>query len=162
MNNSLHNSSPFLQTQRDFSTTVETLSTDIFRAYVDIGIKVNERIIGTFARNKPSITGESWFITSRALQSQRQLFPITTTTSYPHGLDLAQIVGFTKIYGTVTDGSVWYPLPFVDETDVTKQISIKVTSSDIVITSGAGVVTPITSGFVVLEWLVRTSSTPST
>lgn len=161
MNNSLHNSSPFLQTQRDFSTKVETLSTDIFRAYVDIGLKVNERIIGTFARNKPSITGESWFISSQPMQTLRQLYPITTATSYPHGINLSQIVGFSKIYGTATDDTNWYPLPYVDATAATDQIQIVVTSSDIVITAGAGAPV-ITKGFVVLEWLVRTSSTAST
>lgn len=159
MNTAQYNRSPFLQSQRDFSDKVNTLSNDIFRAYVDIAQKVNQRVIGTYTSNRPSITGESWFLSSIPLQSQRQMFPITTATSYPHGLDLTQIVGFTKIYGTATDGTSWYPLPYVDASSATDQIQIVVTSTDIVLTAGGGSPPSITEGYVVLEWLARTSST---
>ena len=162
MNNPLYNRSPFLQSQKDFSNNIERLTTEIFKAYVDIAQKVNQRIIGTYAINKPSLTGESWFVTSQRMQTQRQLYTITTATSYPHGIDLSQIVGFTRIYGTAYDGTNWYPLPYIDATSATDQIEVYVDGTNIVITAGGGTPPTITEGYVVLEWLVRTSSTEST
>jgi hypothetical protein len=158
MNNALHNRSPFLQTQREFPNNIEALAKEVFRAYVDIAMKSNVKVIGTYAVNKPSITGESWFISSVPLQSQRQLYPIEDLTGpYPHGLDFSQIDSFSKIYGTATDDTNWYPIPYVSPT-AAEQIQIVVDPTNIVLTGGGSAPT-ITSGYVVLEWLVRTSST---
>lgn len=166
MNTERQNRSAFLQTQREFSDKVNTLSLDIFRAYVDIAQKVNDRIIGVFAKNRSVITGESWFLTSVPLQTQRQIYEFSAAGNIPHGLNLSGILGFTRIFGTFTDGSNpttanWYPLPYVDATSATDQIQVVVTPTNIVITAGGGSPPSIVRGFVVLEWLVRTTSTPS-
>lgn len=158
MNTSLYNRAPFLQTQRDFPDKINSLSNEVFRAYVDIAQKVNQRTIGTYSINRPVVTGESWFLTSEPLQTQRQLYQITTVGNYAHGIDISQIVGFTRIYGTATDGTNWYPLPYVDASSSTDQIQVVVTSTNIVLTAGSGSPPTISSGYIVLEWLARTSS----
>ena len=61
--------------------------------------------------------------------------------------------GFTRIYGTFTDGTNWYPLPYVDETSATDQISLVVDATNIAITAGGGAPPSITRGYVILEWL---------
>lgn len=159
----LRNQSPFMQSQRDFPDKMTELVEEVFRAYVDTAQKVNERTIGNFSANRPSATGENWFLTSQPMQTQRQLYPITTVAAgpYPHGINTALIVGFTRIYGVATDDTSWYPLPYVDATSATDQIQIVVTSTDIVLTAGGGSPPAITKGYIVLEWLSRTSSTPS-
>lgn len=160
MNNSLFNRMPYLPSQRDYPDQIPGLVKEVFRSYVDIAQKVNERTIGIYPSNKPAVTGNKWFLTSEPLGVQRQVFPITTVAAgpYPHEIDLSQIVGFSHIYGTAYDGTIWYPLPYVDATSATDQIQLHVTSSDIVLTAGAGSPPAITQGYVVLEWLVRTSS----
>lgn len=124
--------------------------------YVDVAQKVNARTVGTFSVNRPSTTGESWFITSERLQTQRQLYPITTAGPYPHGIDLSQILGFSRIFGTATDETNWYPLPYVS-TDAAEQIQVVVDPDNIIITAG-GSAPAIQSGYIVLEWIVRTSA----
>jgi hypothetical protein len=151
-----------LQTQRDFPDKIEPLVDEIFRAYIDIAQRVNERTVGIFAANRTTVTGESWFITSQQMQTQRQMYPITTIAAspYSHGIETKFIVGFTRIYGVAYDGTNWYPLPFVSAT-AGEEIQLHVTPENIVLTAGAGSPPSITKGYIVLEWLARTSSTPS-
>lgn len=147
---------PYIQTQRNFpDDTTENLSSQVDIAYIDIAQKINDRIIGQFASGFDSMTGEKWFLNGQPTPQQtlRKLFQVTTATSYPHGIDTTKIQGFTKIYGVGTDGTIWFPLPYVSATDVTDQIQIQVTATDIVITAGAGAPPVMSSGFVVLEWL---------
>lgn len=164
MNTQRQNISPYLPSQRDFPDKIPELVKEVFRSYVDIAQKVNDRMIGTFAQNRPTVTGENWFLTSIPMQTQRQMYPITTVAAgpYPHGLDINLIVGFTRIYGTAHDASDnWYPLPYVDATAVNNQIQIDIDSTNINITAGGGTPPAITGGYIVLEWLQRTSSTPA-
>lgn len=156
-NNQQFNRSPFLLSQREFPDKIPELTQEIFRMYVDVAQKVNARTVGTFSVNRPSTTGESWFITSERLQTQRQLYPITGPGSYPHGIDLSQINGFSRLFGTATDGTNWYPIPYVDEVLATNQISLTVTPTNIEVVAGA-TAPVITQGYVVLEWIVRTSA----
>lgn len=125
------------------------------KCYIDIAIKVNERTIGLFAVNFPVVTGEQWYTSgsNQKQQTLRQLYTFTSAGNIAHGINTSQISGFTKIYGTFTDGSVWYPLPYVDVTAANNQVSLKVTSTNIVITAGGGSPPSITNGFVILEWL---------
>jgi len=55
----------------------------------------------------------------------------------------------------MTDGTNWYPLPYVDVIAANNQINVIVTPTDIVITAGAGAPPVITSGWVILEWLAQ-------
>lgn len=155
--NNISNPVAFLRTSRTFpSDDSKQLSVEIDRAYVDIANTVNSRVIGLFSVNRPAITGESWFPTSARQQTLRQLYIVTGTGNIAHGINTSQIAGFTRIYGTFTDGSVWYPLPYVNATAANNQIQITVTSTNIVITAGGGSPPTVSSGFVVLEWLSST------
>jgi hypothetical protein len=148
--------SPYLQKQRNFPrNNLNELTNQIDITYIDIAQKVNDRTIGLFALNFPAITGESWYLEGqpRKQQTLRQLYIFSGAGTIPHGITTADTGGFTKIYGTFTDGTNWYPLPYVDVLSSTNQVNVIVTPTDIVITAGAGAPPAITSGFVVLEWL---------
>lgn len=148
------NKNSYLRTTREFPEEAELLSVEIDRAYIDVASAVNDRTIGIFTSNVPSVTGESWYVTqNRRQQTLRQAYAVTGTGNIAHGINTSQIIGFTRIYGTFTDGTVWYTLPYVDEAAANNQIKITVTSTNIVITAGAGTPPTVSSGYVVLEWL---------
>jgi hypothetical protein len=150
---------PYLRVQRHFPTEdPQALSIEVDRAYCDTAAKVNSRTIGIFPLNKPANNGEQWFFNSKnqtntKYEGLRQIFQFTAAGSIPHGINLATIAGFTRIYGTFTDGTNWYPLPYVDVVSATNQVNVIVTPTNIVIAAGAGAPPTITNGFVVLEWL---------
>lgn len=146
---------PYLRAQRNFpSDSTQALTVQMDRAYIDIADKVNSRVIGTFATGSPSVTGEQWFTSgsSSRQQSLRQVFPFTSAGSIPHGINFADLTNFVKIYGCFTNGTNWYPLPYVDVVSATNQVNLYVTPTNIVITAGAGA-PAITNGTVILEWL---------
>jgi len=152
MSSNVVNQVSFLRTSREFPEELHTLAVEINKGYIDIANAVNSRTIGIFPKNRPAITGESWFITSQRQQTLRQVYTFTSAGSIPHGINFATIAGFTAIYGTIYTGTNWIPLPYVDVVNATNQISVIVNSSNIVISAGATAPT-ISSGFVVLEWL---------
>lgn len=148
--------SPYLRQQRNFpDDNIQALTIEIDRAYVDTAQKVNDRIIGLFPTNTPIATGEQWFLSGQSARQQtlRQIYTFTAAGNIPHGINLAQIAGFTRIWGTFTDGASWYTLPWVDTVSATNQVNVLVNATNIVITAGGGTPPSITSGFVVLEWL---------
>jgi hypothetical protein len=148
------NQVPYLRTTRNFPEESQPLSVELNRSYVDIASKINERTIGLFPTNRPAITGEKWFYNAnQQQQSIRQIYTFTSAGNIPHGINLSQIAAFTRIYGTFTNGTNWYPLPYVDVISATNQVNIIVDPTNIVITAGAGAPPAITNGFVVLEWL---------
>jgi hypothetical protein len=155
--------SPYLRVQRNFPMdNPQALSVEVDRAYCDTATKVNARTIGIFAVNKPIVTGERWFFdalageqtaNSQQQQTLRQLYTFTAAGNIPHGLNTTGIFRFSRIYGTFTDGTTSYPLPYVDVVSATNQVNVVVNATNIVITAGAGAPPTISSGFVVLEWL---------
>ena len=148
---------PYLQEQRSFpNDNPQALTVEIDRSYIDIAQKVNSRTIGIFAPGKQVVTGERWYLQGgqNGNQTLRQLYIISASGSTSHGINFAQTSGFSRIYGTFTDGTNWYPLPYVDASNINNQISLQITPTNIVITSG-GTAPTITSGYVVLEWLSR-------
>jgi hypothetical protein len=147
---------PYLRVQRNFPTdNAQALSIEVDRAYVDTAQKVNARIIGIFTEISPIVTGEQWFYngSSEKQQTLRQIYTFTAAGNIAHGINLSQISGFSRIFGTFTDGTNWYPLPYVDVVSATNQVNVIVTPTNIVIAVGAGSPPAITSGTVVLEWL---------
>jgi len=152
MSTNIVNQVPFLRTSRNFPQDAQPLSVEINRSYVDTAEKVNDRVIGIFPTTRPAITGEKWFMGGTHQQTLRQVYPISAAGNTAHNINFAQIYGFTRIFGTFTDGTNWYPLPYVDAAAATNQVEIIVTSAQIQITRGAGA-PAITKGFVVLEWL---------
>lgn len=154
MSTIIANQSPFLRTSRNFPQDVQPLSVEISKTYVDIANVVNARTIGIFA-TVPIVTGNAWYIKGGSLKQQtlRQVYIFTAAGNIAHGINTANIAGFVAIYGTFTDGSIWYPLPYVNVVAANNQVSITVTSTNIVITAGGGAPPTISSGFIVLEWL---------
>ena len=148
--------SPYLRQQRNFPTdSMQALGVELDKSYIDIAQRVNDRTIGIFPENYSASTGEAWYLSgsSKKQQTLRRVYPITGAGNYSHGINTSQIAGFTKIYGTFTDGNVWYPIPYVNVVAANNQVSITVTSSNIVITAGGGAPPTITSGWVILEYL---------
>lgn len=145
----------FLRTTRNFPPDLQQLSTEVNLAYVDTANKVNSRTIGIFTQNVSSLNGEEWFVNNRNQKQQgfRRVYPFgAAPTTIAHHLNTT-IVQFVRIFGTFTDGTNWYPLPYVDSTAANNQVSLMVDPTNIVITAGGGTPPAITSGFVVLEWL---------
>lgn len=155
MSSNVVNQAPFLRTSRNFPQEIQALAVEINKSYVDIANSVNQRTIGIFPANTQAITGEQWFVASgnQRQQTLRKVFTFTAAGNIPHGISFTNLSGFTRIYGTFTDGSIWYPLPYVDVTSATNQVNVIVNSTNIVISSGSGTPPTISSGFLVLEWL---------
>lgn len=144
----------FLRTSRNFPIEIQPLTVELNKAYVDIATQVNNRISGIFGTSA-TITGETWFLNGQSgrQSSLRQVYSITGPASYPHGINTTTLTQFSRIYGTATDGTNWYPLPYVDVISATNQISLVITSTNIVVAAGAGSPPVITSGVIVLEWI---------
>lgn len=147
---------PYLQTARAFPEERQQFYQQINKAYVDIANCVNNRVVSTFPATVTAITGEEWFITgNRKQQGLRQVYTFTSIpATIPHGIVFADIERFVRIYGVFTDGTIWYPLPWVDVVAVNNQVKVNVDSININITGGGGAQQPVaTKGTVVLEWL---------
>lgn len=150
---------PYLRNQRKFpDDDIKMLSKQVDQAYIDIATKVNERTIGIFPTNFLAITGEKWYLKGQSQEQQtlREVYEFTGPSlliTIPHNIPVADVDSFTRIYGTFTDGTNCYPLPYVDVLSVTNQVNIVVTQNDILITSGAGTPPSIVSGLVILEFL---------
>lgn len=147
--------SPYLRVQRNFPKDPQALSVELDRSYVDLASAINNRTIGIFPVNNPVATGENWFISGSSLKQQtlRRVYRFSGAGNIAHGIVLSQITAFTRIYGTFTDGTNWYPLPYVDIVAANNQVSVIVTPTNIVIAAGAGTPPAITAGYVILEWL---------
>lgn len=148
---------PFIKTTRVFPQESQALSLELSRSYVDIASSLNARTIGIFPTTKPAVTGESWYINdNQKQQTLRQVYTFTAAGAIAHGLNLNQISGFARIFGSFTDGTNWYPLPYVDVVNANNQVNVFVSPANIIITAGAGAPPTITQGTVVLEWLSNT------
>lgn len=160
MSANISNSGDFLRTSRNFPPDIQALTVEINRSYTDIASKVNNRVIATFATST-MISGERWVFNGQAgtQSGLRQVYTVQTSNfsagvaNIAHGIDLTRIGSITAIYGTFTDGTNWYPFPYVDTVAVINQISIEVTGSNIVITNGVGAPPAVVRGIIVLEWI---------
>lgn len=162
MTSNIVNQVPYLRTSRQFPEDLKQLSIEVNKSYIDTATAVNNRTIGIFPTNRPAITGESWYFSSQRQQTLRQIYPFGaiaagTELDIPHGLDLDNVVRFTRIYATVTTTTPDYrPIPYIDPAVLTTGMTILVGPvagvSCIRIVLGATAV-PVTSGVAVLEWL---------
>ena len=153
MATNLPNQVPFLRQQRLFPQEMQALTVEVDRAYTDIASSVNSRTIGVYTNNNSVQTGEIWHQNGVSYSGFRRFYSFAAAGNIPHGINTSNIFAFIKIYGTFTDGTVWYPLPYVDVAAANNQVSVTVTATNIVITAGAGAPPAITQGYVVLEWL---------
>ena len=167
MSSNVVNQIPYLRTSRSFPEEISELTVQINKTYVDIATAVNFRTIGIFPTNRPAITGESWYLTSRRQQTLRQIYPFGaiapgTELDIPHGLDLDNVVIFTRISATViTNVPDYRPIPYIDPAVLTTGMTILVGPGTVVPFVGVpciriilGATAPaVTSGVAVLEWL---------
>ena len=145
---------PFLRTSRNFPEDPKLLQSEINRSYVDIARGVNNRPIGFFIVNRSIANGENWFINkNERQQGLREVYKWDDAhLTIAHEINFASLTNFIRIYGTFFDGTNWCPLPYVDVTNVTNQIMVKVNATNIVITKGA-TAPAVSHGLIVLEWL---------
>lgn len=156
MTSNVVNQVAYLRTSRDFPEEAKQLSVELSKSYIDIANSVNSRTIGIYPSSRPSVTGESWFIANaQKQQTLRQVYPLTSSTAVPHGITFNNIYGFSRMYGTYTDGTSWYGLIAGTSTAIAGQIVFYLTSTNITFVVGAGA-PALTKGFVVLEWLSNT------
>ncbi len=150
MSNSISNPGNYLRTSRNFPHDPQALSVELTKSYIDIANQVNDRISGVFGTST-TITGESWFLAgdNSRQQTLRQVYSINGVGSYVHNINFSSISRFSRIYGAFTNGTNWYPLPYVDGSG---QIGITVDPTNIILTS-SGTTPSISNGQVVLEWL---------
>lgn len=150
---SVINQVAYLRTTREFPEDIHMLSVQVNKSYVDIANNVNVRIIGLFPTNRPAISGEQWFLQGiNKQQSLRQVYTFTTTASINHNINLQSITQFTRCWGSFTDGTNWYGLPWASNVAIAGQITFFITPTQIVFLTGAGA-PALTKGSIVLEWL---------
>lgn len=146
---------PYLRGQRQFPyDDLRMLANQCDQAYIDVATKVNERVIGNYAINLFSVTGERYFLQGQPKPQQvlRQVYTFTAAGPVAHGLDVAAITAFINCYGEYTDGTNWYGVMYGSSVAIAGQISFYITATDIVIVAGAGA-PAITSGLIVLSWI---------
>lgn len=145
---------PYLRVQRNFPVDAQSLSVELSKSYVDIANNVNNRTIGIFATNYPSVNGESWYVEggNRRQQALRQVYPFTAAGNIAHGINTAQIGTFSKPSGSFTDGTNWYGAIYASNMAIAGQVTFYITPTNIVVLSGAGA-PAIVNGLIILEWL---------
>ena len=144
----------FLRTSRTFPEDPQALSVEIDRMYLDVSQAVNSRVIGLFANNKQTVTGESFFLGSGRQQTLRQVFIFTSTSGITHGINVTNPNQFTKCFGSYTDGTNSFGLIFGTSVAIAGQISFYITATQIVFSLGAGAPT-LNNGRIILEWLIN-------
>jgi hypothetical protein len=137
--------SPFLPTMRNWDIPDDQLRIQLSQYLNNVAYSVNIRAMGNF-ETLEMLTAQQFTDPTTALlkrQEFRKIFYWTGTSPIAITHDITGVVLYTHIYGTATDGTLWYPLPN-DNIDVT------VSSTVITITSSGPV---ITSGLMVLEYV---------
>ena len=152
--NNITNQVPNLRTSRHFpSDNPDQLSIELEKAYIDIANAVNNRTIGLYPSNRPSGTGNSYYISKNQKQQEiRQVYTFTTTAAIPHGLNLDRLDYFTNCFGSFTDATNWYGHIWGSNVAIAGQISFYVDPVNIVFLVGAGA-PAITKGLIVLSWI---------
>jgi hypothetical protein len=155
MSSNIVNQTPYLRTSRNFpDDNPQALSVEVNRAYLDTAAKINDRTIGIFPTGNPAVTGEQWFLSGGNTKQQtlRQVYQITSTSSFNHGINFANVSFFTVIRGIGFDGTNYYPIPYVSSVAAADSMGIFVTPTQVNITTGGGSPT-LSSGIIILEWL---------
>lgn len=150
--NNVVNQTPYLRTSRNFPNEINQLTVEINRTYVDIANAVNQRTIAIFPVNLPAITGENWFFDrNERQQTFRQVYIFTSTASINHGITVNTPGQFTRCFGSYTDGTNNYNLPWSTNVAIAGQLTFYVTATQIVFLIGGA--PALVNGKIVLEWL---------
>lgn len=152
--NTIINTSPYMDNQRKFPTDAELLSREVDRAYVESAQAINERTIGLYPRNRPAVTGNSWYFTSQRKQSLRQLYQIDSFSNKPHMIDYATVEYFAGCFGSYTDGTNWYGMQFMTNNTIASQVTFYLDDTNIIFNVD-GSEPAITKGIIVLEWIIN-------
>lgn len=158
---------PYLEINRTFPQDPGTLTNTLGKTYFEIAYAVNARTIGIFDKFQV-VTGERWFATAPVniqapqlpdkRQTYRQVYTFGTiaaggNATFPH--NITGVTAFTRIYGTaITTLPDYRPIPYTDAVAATNQIQINVNATNVIVTNGS-TAQPITSGIVVLEYLLN-------
>ena len=152
------NRMPYLRTTRQFPADPTLLQIELTRAWNETANCVNYREIGIYDV-VPIITGQQWFSDTATeeqynlpkRQALRQVYSVTSFDTFDH--NISSPTAFTHIYGTFTDGTNWYPLPYVNST-AANQVGMYCSSTQVVFSVGGSAPSP-TSLIVVLEYLLN-------
>lgn len=154
MSSNVVNQVAYLRTSRSFPLDPMELSEELSKSYVDTAESINVRTIGIFPTNRPAITGESWFLTSRKQQTLRQVYTFTGAGNVPHGINFNSVAMFSQCFGSYTDGTNYYGAIYASDQPIIGQFTFYITDTNIVVIDGTN--TPIiTEGIIVLTWLSK-------
>lgn len=146
---------PYLQTSVFFPNEFDEFRVKFLELYRDISNCVNVRQIAVFDLQE-FLTGESWATNGnpqRKKQTYRKIFYFSDASlTFAH--NITNLTLTTHIYGSFTDGTNFYPLPYVSSAAVANQIQVVVTPTNVVVTKGGGA-PAITNGVIVLEYLLN-------
>lgn len=151
MSTNLPNQVPFLRTQRLFPQEAQPLSVEMDRAYVDIASSVNRRTMGITPTINSVQNGNILYIGGNQLNGFRKAFVFTATTAITHNVQIVNKTQFLDCYGTYTDGTNSYGLPFSTNVAVAGTITFYLSATQIVFLVGAGA-PALTAGRIVLNW----------
>ncbi len=150
--NNIVNQVAYLRTSREFPEDLKELVVQLNKSYLDTANAINARTIGLFPTVRPAITGESWYLTNnQRQQSLRQVYKITSFAPFNHNINFAEVSMFSKITGIAFDGTLYYPLPYVNGAVAAANIGLYVTPTQVIFTTTAP--PGIVSGIVILEWI---------
>ena len=147
--------SPFLREQRDFPwDNLPLLGVELDKSYIDIAQRVNTRVVGLYTTNKPTATGENWYLTGGNTRQQglRQVYQFTGSGNIPHAINWSSVSMITHSSGFYTDGTNWYGAIYSSDAGIAGQVTFYVTPVNIVVTVDAAAPVP-TSGTIILEWV---------
>lgn len=128
----------------------------------DIVLAINARDIGQYTESQ-IVTGQKFFTANdnNALkQVYRKVIDISNAggiiagSPYAHGITWTANTRVTRLYGVATEPSTGaIPIPYVDVGTPANGLQLDVDTASVVLTTGAGVYTGYTSGYVVIEYV---------
>ncbi|CAB4132341.1 hypothetical protein UFOVP255_2 [uncultured Caudovirales phage] len=158
MSSNVSNTMPYLRATRQFPSEINRLTQELTRAWNELAVCVNARDIAIYNLT-PIITGQLWFSDQSAneqgnipqRQALRQVYSKGNFTAFSH--NIANPNTFVSISGTFTDGTSWYPLPYVNAT-AANQVGLYCSSTQVIFSVGGGAPSP-TGVIIVLEYLLN-------
>lgn len=143
----------FLQISQRFSEQEDQRLIQHTQLQSDTARYLNTREIATYDLVMIQ-TGQQWFNPASTMIKRygfRQVYQVSDASlTITHGIPNLTLC--TYIGGGFTDGTLFYPLPYVSAVSVANQIQINVSATQIIVTKG-GAAPAITSGVIVLEFL---------
>lgn len=154
MTSTIQNQVSYLRVQRQFPEEISALRVELDKAYLDIANAVNSRVIGLFSVTQSTVTGESWFLTSKRRQTLRKVFTFTSTASIAHGISFTTNFTISKMWGQYTDGTNWFGIIPGTSVAVAGLLQFYLTPTQIVFAAGAGI-PALQRGIIIVEYLTE-------